>query len=65
MDCGYYIPGGGEHNCSAPRPKGTFKDAHVCAIKEACGMFKEKEDRDDLSLYPPIIMKHRKKHQHY
>lgn len=60
VDCGYYIPGGGEHNCSAPRPRTSVKSAHVCALKEACSLFKAKEERDDVTLYPPIAMKRKR-----
>jgi hypothetical protein len=60
MDCGYYIPGGCERNCSYPFPKRQFSDASVCALKEACENFIEKKE-EDISFYPKIDLRLKKK----
>lgn len=42
MDCAHYIPGGVDHNCKAMPAK--YKNS-VCAIREACHRFKQKEGK--------------------
>jgi hypothetical protein len=60
-DCGWYVPGGCEKNCSFPYPKRQFSDASVCALKEACENYKEKDEADDLSAYPKIDLRPKKR----
>lgn len=61
MDCGYYIPGGNEHNCS-----GAAKayDSHVCALKEACKFFIEKEEKEKI-VFSEIEMRKPRKRKTY
>lgn len=61
MDCGNYIPGGRENNCSA---QVKITDRHVCALKEACNMFVEKEDKEAVT-FAPIRMRRLKKRRTY
>lgn len=57
MDCKHYVPGGGEHNClGAVR----VNDRCVSALKEACGIFADKEEEEKIS-FPPIKMKRLKR----
>lgn len=58
MDCGHYIPGGGEHNCS-----GSVKGygSHVCALKEACDLFIEKEEKEKIMFEKLQMRKPRKR----
>lgn len=44
MDCGWYVTGGVENNCIAPNRKIRCHNISVCALKEACDNFKERED---------------------
>lgn len=53
MDCGHYIAGGGEYNCNADT---RFYHRSVCALKEACERFKDKEEEKDV-VFPPIKMR--------
>lgn len=48
MECGNYIPGGGEPNCSFPFPPREFSKKYVCALKEACEYFIEKDDEEEV-----------------
>lgn len=57
MDCGYYIPGGGEHNCSLPRAKTAYFERNVSALKDACRDFKDRDKPEDLSAYPKINLR--------
>lgn len=57
MDCGNYVPGGGEHNCIYPYPVRQSGRGHVCAIQEACEHFIEKADKEDIGSYPKIVFK--------
>ena len=56
MDCGNYIPGGGERNCSFSSSSKRFCERSVSALKEACSHFVEKTD-EDISNYPKIVFK--------
>lgn len=61
MDCGHYIAGGGEHNCL-----GAVKayDSHVCALKEACKFFIEKEEKEKI-VFDKIEMRKPRKRKTY
>lgn len=61
MDCNYYIAGGSERNCSYPWPSRQYVRSCVCAIQEACGNFEEKTRADELSHYPKINLRTKKK----
>ena len=56
-DCRHYIPHGVERNCINPYHKSNFKDSSVCALKEACADFADKEEGEDLSDYPKINLR--------
>lgn len=56
MDCGHYVPGGGEHNCSIGV---KINDRAVCALKEACKNFIEREEEESLS-FPKLDMRSRR-----
>lgn len=57
MDCGNYIPGGGERNCSFSSSSKRFCERSVSALKEACSHFVEKKTDEDISNYPKIVFK--------
>lgn len=57
MDCGYYVAGALERNCSYPWAKRQNSSSCVCAIQEACKNFTERRDAEDLSMYPPINLR--------
>ena len=58
MDCGHYIPGGGEHNCTgAAKGYGSY----VCALKEACDLFIEKEEKEKIMSEKLQMRKPRKR----
>ena len=63
MDCGHYIPGGGEHNCESA-PKGKTSGRHVCALKEACKDFIEREEKEKM-VFAPIKMRKTRKRRTY
>lgn len=44
MDCEWYVSGGVENNCIAPNRKIRCHNISVCALKEACDNFKEREE---------------------
>lgn len=56
-DCGHYIPGGVEYNCSAGA---KINDRSVCAIKEACKMFVDREESEVVN-FEPIRMRRTKR----
>lgn len=43
MDCGHYLPHGVEHNCTIGI---KTNDRYVCALKEACESFVDREDEE-------------------
>ena len=59
MDCGHYIPGGGDHNCMNAS-RNTAKGHYVCALKEACDAFYPKEEKKEV-IFAPIVRKKRKR----
>lgn len=61
MDCGHYIPGGGEHNCQAATK--PYK-SHVCALKEACGDFIERAEKEKM-VFDKIEMRKPRKRKTY
>ena len=56
-DCGHYIPGGVEYNCSAGV---KINDRSVCAIKESCKMFVDREEKEVVN-FEPIRMRRTKR----
>ena len=46
-ECKNYIPESYDVNCTFPFPKRNTNDRYVCAIKEACEHFKDKDDETD------------------
>ena len=58
MNCGHYIPGGSEHNCSAA-VKGEKKS--VCALKEACGLYFDREEEEQVQFTKIQMRKPRKR----
>ena len=58
MDCGHYIPGGSEINCSAA-VKGEKRS--VCALKEACGAYVDREDEEQVQFSQLQMRKPRKR----
>lgn len=61
MDCGHYVPGGSEYNCSVAV---KVNDRAVSALKEACGMFADKEEEEEIKI-APIQMRRLKKRRTY
>lgn len=61
MDCGHYVPGGSEYNCSAAV---KVNDRAVSALKEACKMFVDKEGEEEIK-FAPIRMRRLKKRRTY
>lgn len=61
MDCGHYISGGVEHNCLAAT---KAYNSHVCALKEACKHFIEKEEKEKM-VFDKIIMRKPRKRKTY
>lgn len=58
MDCGHYIPGGPEVNCSAA-VKGEKRS--VCALKEACGLYVDREEEEQMQFSQLQMRKPRKR----
>lgn len=56
-DCGHYIPGGVDHNC---RVGIKTNDRYVCALKQACGQFVDKQEAREI-IFPKIQMRKQKK----
>jgi hypothetical protein len=54
-DCGHYIPGGGERNCTVQ----PYSKDSVSALKEACSKFVEREERPK-EAFAPITYKLRR-----
>ena len=57
FECGHYVQGGVEHNCLNGS---KVNDKSVCAIKEACGDFIEREEQEQM-VFKPIRMRKLKK----
>lgn len=49
MDCKHYIPGGGDHNCSAAA-RGKNPGRFVSALKEACGDFEDRSEKPAVEV---------------
>ena len=58
MDCGHYIPGGREQNCSYAV---KVNDKSVCALKEACEAFIERQEKENVVFNPIRMRKPRKR----
>ena len=57
MDCEHYIAGGVDHNCRAiSRPTSNT----VSALKLACSMFEDRQEREREN-FAPIVRKKRKR----
>lgn len=54
-DCGHYIPGGRERNCTVH----PYSKDSVSALKEACSKFVEREERPE-ETFAPITYKLRR-----
>jgi hypothetical protein len=54
-DCGHYIPGGRERNCTVH----PYSKDSVSALKEACSKFVEREERPK-ETFAPITYKLRR-----
>ena len=57
-ECDHYIPGGGERNCNLIIP---YNKGAVCALKEACIRFVEREERPK-EKFAPIKFRRLKKY---
>ena len=57
-DCDHYIPGGKERNCNLILP---YSKGAVCALKEACSKFVEREDKPK-ETFAPIKFRRLKKY---
>lgn len=58
MDCGHYIPGGGDHNCMGDtRPTSNT----VSALKPACSLFIDRVEEEEGAQYAPIKFKRLKR----
>lgn len=60
MDCGHYVPGGKEYNCTAAV---KFNDRSVSALKEACHLYKDREEETETP-FPKIEMRRRKRRKY-
>ena len=61
MDCGHYIQGGKERNCDNAV---KMADQSVCALKEACDAFIEREEMEKVE-FKPIMMRRPRKRKVY
>lgn len=57
MDCGYYVSGGKEKNCSFPWHGRRLTCCTVGALKEACRNYIDKQETEDLTFYPKIDLR--------
>lgn len=48
-DCDHYIPGGKERNCTLIQP---YSKGAVSALKDACGKFIPREEREEVDFSP-------------
>ena len=65
VDCKYYIPGGGNNNCSHPSRK---RLSYVCAIQQACYLFTGKEEQEQVkeqANQKPINLRTKKKQRRF
>lgn len=58
VDCGYYIQGGGNNNCSHPNRKYR---SYVCAIQQACNYYVSKEEQEQEAPLKPINLRTKKR----